>query len=199
MHYFSRRNVIIIIVATIFIVGSISSANYWQRNKPDLIIEAANFFNKLAVPYKIAKLATEPPDTRLPIPVQGVLFTEIEDTWGAPRSGGRTHKGIDIFARRGTPIYAAAAGFVLRTGNSELGGNYVYTVGAGGRRYYYAHLDSFASNIEYGTPVTTETVIGYVGNTGNASTTPSHLHFGLYIPGEGAVNPFSLLVSRKTR
>lgn len=175
------------------------AAKEWRENKPDIIIQAADFFEALALPYRIAKLAALPRDTALPIPVQGVLFAEIEDSWGSPRPGGRTHKGVDIFAKRGAPVYAATDGYVIRTGKSELGGNYVYTIGVGGVRYYYAHLDSIALGVKLGLPVTTNTIIGYVGNTGNASTTPAHLHLGMYIPGEGSQNPFPLLVSRRPR
>jgi len=188
-----------ILLAVVAVIGFSYAAREWRENKSEIIIQAADFFETLALPYRIAKLSTQPRDINLPIPVQGVLFTEIENNWGAPRSGGRTHKGIDIFARRGTPIYAAADGYVIRTGKSELGGNFVYTVGAGGVRYYYAHLDSIAIGVKYGLPVTTNTIIGYVGNTGNASTTPAHLHLGMYVPSEGSSNPFPLLVSRRPR
>lgn len=187
----------------LLVVISVTAFSYaekeWRENKSELIIQAADFLEVLALPYRISKLSILPPDSALPIPVQGVLFTEIEDSWGSPRSGGREHRGVDIFARRGTPVYAAADGYVLRTGESEVGGNFVYTVGAGGVRYYYAHLDSIATGVKYGLPVTTWTVIGYVGNTGNASSTPSHLHFGMYVPREGPRNPFPLLVSRRPR
>lgn len=185
-----------ILLMVIIAAGFGYAGKLWRENKPEIIIQAADFFEALALPYRIAKLSRLPRDSRLPIPVHGVLFAEIEDSWGAPRSGGRTHRGIDIFARRGTPVYAAANGYVLRVGESNLGGNFVYTVGAGGARYYYAHLDSVALGVKTGLPVTTETVIGYVGNTGNASTTPAHLHLGMYVPGEGAQNPYPLLVSR---
>jgi murein DD-endopeptidase MepM/ murein hydrolase activator NlpD len=198
----SLKIVVIVVLVALIALVSASAAygfKYFRENKSEIIIEVADFFETLAIPYRIAKLSSLPPDETLPIPVQGVLFTEIEDSWGALRSGGRSHKGIDIFAKRGTPIYAAASGYILRLGHSELGGNFIYTVGAGGRRYYYAHLNSFAADVKYGQPVTTETVIGYVGNTGNASTTPPHLHFGMYVPGKGALNPFGLFVSRKSR
>jgi peptidoglycan LD-endopeptidase LytH len=198
MELFKKFGPVFLLVA--IAVGSFSYARReWQENKPEIIIQAADFFEMLALPYRIMKLSSLPADKTLPIPVQGVLFAEIEDSWGSPRSGGRSHKGVDIFANRGTPVYAAADGYVIRTGRSELGGNFVYTVGAGGVRYYYAHLDRIAGNVKYGLPVTTNTTLGYVGNTGNASTTPSHLHLGMYVPGEGAKNPFPLLVSRRPR
>ena len=119
------------------------------------------------------------PDSVLSMPVAGVRVADITDTWGAPRGGGRSHEGQDIFAERGTAIYSATPGIVYRIGTSNLGGNVVLIVGAGGRRYYYAHLDDWA-DIEEGQTVDTNTVLGYVGNTGNAVTTPPHLHFGIY-------------------
>jgi murein DD-endopeptidase MepM/ murein hydrolase activator NlpD len=68
-------------------------------------------------------------------------------------------------------------------------------MGAGGRSYYYAHLDSYAQGISVGNWVTTETVLGYVGTTGNAQGTPPHLHFGVYTS-TGAINPLPLLKDR---
>ena len=118
-------------------------------------------------------------DSALLMPVEGVLVSDIADTWGAARGGGRSHEGQDIFAPRGTAIYSATDGFVYRIGTSDLGGQTVMIAGAGGRRYYYAHLDSWA-DIHEGKWVDTSTIIGYVGNTGNAVTTPPHLHFGIY-------------------
>lgn len=125
-----------------------------------------------------AQLPTEP-DLGLLMPVADVRVAQVADTWGGPRDGGRVHEGQDIFAARGTPIYAATAGFVYRVATTERGGRVVWVAGAGGRRYYYAHLDSW-SDITEGEPVSTDTVLGYVGNSGNAITTPPHLHFGIY-------------------
>jgi murein DD-endopeptidase MepM/ murein hydrolase activator NlpD len=127
--------------------------------------------------------------------VRGVRVRQVANTWGAERSEGRRHEGQDIFAPKGTPVYSATEGYVWRVGQNRLGGNVVYVVGAGGRGYYYAHLDAFAPEISAGDYVTPETVLGYVGTTGNAAGTPPHLHFGVYAPG-GAINPLPLLVDR---
>lgn len=140
------------------------------------------------------------PDTQLLMPVAGVRTSQVADTWGAPRGGGRRHEGQDIFAPRGTPIYAATEGYVWRKGTSNLGGTVVWLVGAGARRYYYAHLDAYGA-IEEGDFVTPDTIIGYVGNTGNAITTPPHLHFGVYYGSRNTCNrividPLPLLVNR---
>lgn len=140
------------------------------------------------------------PDAQIAMPVQGIQVKQIANTFGAPRSGGRKHEGQDIFAKRGTPIYSATNGLVLSKGGNNLGGQYVMVLGAGGRRYYYAHLDRFAAGLEAGQWVTPQTVLGYVGNTGNAQTTPPHLHFGVYgalrFNEERVIDPLRLLANR---
>lgn len=140
------------------------------------------------------------------MPVEGVTLSQVSDTWGAARSEGRSHEGTDIFAPEGTPVYAATPGYVQRIGSNPVGGNIVSVIGGAGTRYYYAHLSRFAENLREGQYVTPETVLGYVGNTGNAEATPPHLHFGIYAgiyAGESyltcdwdAENPYPLLVDR---
>jgi len=152
------------------------------------------------LPRFFAKVPAEA-DTSLLMPVDGVRVRQVSDTWGAARSEGRVHEGTDIFAPAGTPVRAATAGFVYRIESLSLGGNSVTVVGGGGRRYFYTHLSSFADGVREGHHVRTDTVIGYVGNSGNAAGTPSHLHFGVYDGPAGscdweAVNPFPLLVDR---
>jgi len=105
-----------------------------------------------------------------------------------PRSGERLHERQDIFAERGTIVRSATEAYMTRVGENSLGWNTVFVTGAGGRTYYYAHLDSFASGLTVGNYITTETIIGYVGTTGNAVGTPPHLHFGVYTSA-GAVDP----------
>jgi murein DD-endopeptidase MepM/ murein hydrolase activator NlpD len=119
-------------------------------------------------------------------PVQGARA--FSNDWGNPRSGGRRHKGTDIFARTGTPVVAPVAGSVTtRTGG--LGGNAVYVRGADGNTYYGAHLSRFASTGR----VAQGQIIGYVGSSGNARGGAAHLHFEIH-PGNGAaVNPYSTL------
>lgn len=125
-------------------------------------------------------------------PVENASPRDIGGGFGALRGGGaRAHHGVDIFAKRGTPVRAVVAGRV-RTGTKGIGGNHVWlsggTLGLGGARYYYAHLDSFA--IESGDRVKQGQILGYVGNTGNAKTTPPHLHFGIYAAGPVDPLPF---------
>ena len=127
------------------------------------------------------------------MPVEGTLVSVVVDTWAAARPAGRLHEGQDIMAPRGVRVYSATYGEVERIGYYEDGGNFVM-VAADGRRYYYAHLDKFGE-IQEGEAVTPETVLGYVGNTGNAVYTPPHLHFGIYTSA-GPINPLPLLVDR---
>ena len=144
---------------------------------------------------RVARLYTREPDSRLSMPLPEVVKRQIANTWHAPRGTDRVHEGQDIFAPKGTPIYSATSGYVYKVGENNLGGQTVSVIGDGGRVYYYAHLDSYASGIKVGDPVTRNTLLGYVGTTGNAQGTPAHLHFGVYTS-SGAINPLPLLVDR---
>jgi murein DD-endopeptidase MepM/ murein hydrolase activator NlpD len=160
-------------------------------------VGAEKLAHKLLFVVHAAALYSKPPDQKLEMPVQGVSKSQVADSWHVPREGDRLHEGQDIFAKRGTPVLSATDGYVIAIGENDLGGRTVSVLGAGGRVYYYAHLDSYAPNLSVGDRVTTETVLGYVGTTGNAAATPPHLHFGVYASG-GAVNPLPLLNDRPT-
>ncbi|MCM5662606.1 M23 family metallopeptidase [Galbibacter mesophilus] len=123
-------------------------------------------------------------------PVAGKSDTAIQSFWGARRDGGkRTHEGIDIFAKRGTPVVAVNDGFVRYTGEKGLGGKQVWLRdGQNNVSLYYAHLDSI--NASSGAKVSQGDTLGFVGNTGNARNTAPHLHFGIYKGFGGAVDPF---------
>lgn len=144
---------------------------------------------------RVARLYTQSPDSRLAMPLENLSKKAISDTWQASRGDGRRHEGQDIFAARGTPILSATNGFIYKIGENNLGGQTVSVIGSGGRVYYYAHLDSYAKGIKVGDRVSTRTVLGYVGTTGNAQGTPPHLHFGVYTP-SGAINPLPMLTDR---
>jgi murein DD-endopeptidase MepM/ murein hydrolase activator NlpD len=121
--------------------------------------------------------------------------TSFSDSWGAPRSGGRTHQGVDMISPRGTPVVAIESGTVARLSNGGLGGITVWLRGASGDEYYYAHLDGWAPGLSAGQGVSVGELLGYVGNTGNARYTVSHLHFEHHPGGGGAINPYPLVRS----
>ena len=118
-------------------------------------------------------------------------------TFGAPRMTGTQyehwHQGNDIFAPMGTPLFACERGVVIRVGTDVLGGTKLWLVGATGARYYYAHLSGYAPGMVEGKVVEAGEVIGYVGNTGNALTTPPHLHFEIHPNGGAAIDPYPIL------
>jgi len=126
-------------------------------------------------------------------PVQGP--NSFVDSFGAPRSGGRTHKGCDIMTARNTPLVAVVSGTISRTSPSDsgLGGITIWLRGSDGNTYYYAHLSSIKSGIKAGVHVDAGQVIGYAGNTGNASGGAVHLHFEIRPGGGASVNPYATL------
>ena len=132
--------------------------------------------------------------TPLAMPVVGVYAAALDDNWHAPRDGGtRVHKGIDIFARKGTPVVAVTDGTVSFIGDQPLGGHCVWLSTDDGRSFYYAHLDRWAAGLYEGLEVQRGDILGYVGNTGNARHTPSHLHFGIN-QNDVMVNPYPVLI-----
>ncbi len=121
-------------------------------------------------------------------PVGNPVF--FRNTWGAGRSGGRSHKGVDMMAPHGTPIYAIHAGRVTRMKTGGLGGIVLYMYGNDGNQYYYAHLASYAPGIRPGSYVDAGDLIAYNGDTGNARGGSPHLHFEVHPGGGSAVNPY---------
>ena len=107
------------------------------------------------------------------------------DTWGAPRSGGRRHEGVDMIGPIGVPILAVVDG-VATARSAELGGLVLTLIGADGNRYFYGHLNHYG---KLGA-VRAGDVIAYMGQTGNARFSVPHLHFEIHPAGGAAVNPY---------
>lgn len=132
-------------------------------------------------------------------PIDPVWFS---NDWGYPRSGGRTHKGNDLFADRGTPIIAMADAtirnidrtdtYVPGTSRGDLGGISISYWLDAGEYWYFSHLESIEPGLSEGQAIAMGQVIGYVGTSGNAYNTPPHAHVGRYVGGT-AVNPYPTL------
>ncbi len=128
-------------------------------------------------------------DASLDFPVSGKTSSAILSVFGVPRDAGRrVHNGVDIFARRYTPVLAPSDAEVRRVGKNDLGGNVIWLYDS--KRaisLYFAHLQT--QDVVPSTRVKAGQRIGTMGNTGNARTTPPHLHFGIYARGSGPVDP----------
>jgi hypothetical protein len=125
----------------------------------------------------------------------------VGDSYGGPRTDvpGNWHHGDDLFAPIGTPVVAVADGTVNRVGWEKIGGWRLWVRDTAGDEFYYAHLSGYAPAVLRSKKVTRGEVIGFVGNTGDAFTTPSHLHFEihprklLHLSYDGAVDPTTYL------
>lgn len=127
----------------------------------------------------------------LSFPVAGKTYRSIGSVWGDVRDGGRrSHEGVDIFAPRGTPVIAPTDGIVRAADERGIGGKVVWLNDSKrSQNLYFAHLNDW--NVKKGDRVKIGDTLGFVGNTGNARTTPPHLHFGIY--SRGAMNPINHL------
>lgn len=127
------------------------------------------------------------------MPVRGAQRNSYsQNSFGAPRQG-HTHKGVDIFAKKGTDVLSATQGLVIFTGNLSLGGKVITILSPEFKFLYYAHLDTvITTKFSWVSP---GDLIGKVGNTGNAINTPPHLHFSVskIIPKKTFINPAPLL------
>ena len=160
---------------TLFIVLTMAAMAMLQVR----LMYTPNGLGSAARPGENATLAPPTPaetGNSLLLPVYGVSASQLTDTWGAARSAGRVHQGIDIMAPMGTPVRAPAPGKVLKLFTSERGGITLYQL-SGDRRfiYYYAHLQRYAPDIKEGDQLTRGQVLAFVGMTGNAPV--PHLHF----------------------
>jgi murein DD-endopeptidase MepM/ murein hydrolase activator NlpD len=172
-------------------------------------------------PGKIAPKSAAP-EPRFGIPVRqpplitpkltagGYVFpvygpSSFTDSFGAARSdvAGGWHHGDDIFAPLGAPILSVASGTVFSVGWNRVGGNRLWLRDGQGNLFYYAHLSAFTPLAVNGNKVNSGDVLGFVGNTGDAQGTPTHLHFEVHPVGliglgyDGAVNPTTYLLAWK--
>lgn len=168
-------------VSTIIVVLVLAGLASWAWRQP--------FAFRLRTGWELSRM---PAASALPVPVDGIEARGIADTFGAPRGRDRQHAGVDIFAARGTPVRSATLGIVVSVRDAGLGGRQVWVMGPGRERYYYAHLEDWFPGLGSGDVVRAGDEIGSVGDSGNASGTPPHLHFGIYGQ-DGARNPLPLL------
>tara|TARA_B100000795_G_scaffold269153_1_gene257755 strand:+ start:6867 stop:7412 length:546 start_codon:yes stop_codon:yes gene_type:complete len=113
------------------------------------------------------------------IPVKGATKSDYhpDSFWFYPWGKSGTHKGVDIFARKGTSVVASTHGFILATGENKRGGKFIFTLGPKLRVHYYAHLNSIKTKTGYWN--NSGEKIGEVGSTGNAAGKPPHLHYSI--------------------
>jgi peptidoglycan LD-endopeptidase LytH len=169
---------------TIFVYENNNSQDLILRIQPQLLVNQ----------YVTLEIIENP---KLAFPVKNGSNKDIQSFWGVDRDKGlRKHEGIDIFNKKGTPILAVEDGTVARVETNTLGGKVVWQrLGLFGQSIYYAHLDSQV--VSAGQTVKKGDILGFMGNTGNAKTTPSHLHFGIYT-GSGAIDPLLYILKRDT-
>lgn len=131
-------------------------------------------------PTPAGQTTAQTDDLDLEIPVVGIKRNQLTDTFTASRSEGRVHDAIDIMAPGGAPVVAAGDGEIVKFFDSQRGGITIYQVSRDKKYfYYYAHLLKRAENIQEHQFVARGTVIGYVGDTGNAGAGNYHLHFAI--------------------
>ena len=144
------------------------------------------------------RLPPPPPDN---FPMQPTPRCLILNNFSAPRSGGRSHEGVDMMSTLGQEVYAMEDGTLTfqavvgdgRTGTALSGNLWKLTAATGGTYYIYAHLSAFAPGLGKGAIVHKGQLIGFVGDTGNPGPGNYHLHFELHPGGGAAVNPIPLL------
>ena len=133
---------------------------------------------------------------RFVFPVYGDV--RCADDWGGARQIG-PHQGNDCFAPFGSPVLAVADGRLNRVGTLPISGNRLWLKTDRGDAFFYAHLSAFAPEAVSGRRVKAGTLLGFVGNTGDAEPTPPHVHFEVH-PGDGdAIDPHAILTAWQAR
>ncbi len=126
----------------------------------------------------------------------------VADNFGAVRAAPIvTHEGDDIFAPFGSPVVAVRDGTIDHVGTLPISGNRLWLHTKNGDSFFYAHLSAFADATRDGEKVNAGTVLGFVGNTGDAEPTPPHLHFEVHPGGmnEAAVDPYPIVTAWQRR
>ncbi len=118
-----------------------------------------------------------PQDLKMPVVGATTKSYNHQTFWYEGWGSSVVHKGVDVFAKKGTPIHSSTSGIVISTGNGRKSGKFVLVLGPKWRIHYYAHMDKITTT-KYAF-VNSDTQIGTVGNTDNAATTPAHLHYSI--------------------
>ena len=175
--------------------GSAESAPHVSYENPPVLVTPAPRLLPGTPDAGAAGITRGPGASGRAFPVLGETW--FGDDYGAPRAGTGWHHGVDIFGATGTPVVAVADGTLSKIGWNTLGGNRLWLTDGQGTSYYYAHLSAYAPAAVEGGAVRAGEVIAYLGNTGQASTTPPHLHLEMHPGGidANAVNPYPFLVA----
>jgi murein DD-endopeptidase MepM/ murein hydrolase activator NlpD len=189
----------------------VSGAWYAGQDQADQVMREGRdlFRNQRIRAYQEAVTASQQRNTGAPVPVSARRWVSTVGGggWIHPIAGqseyggsfmpnttnhrGRTHPAIDVYAAKGTPIVSPVSGKVMRVGKGDKGGNFVTVLGKDGITYYFAHMDQ-ASTVKQGQAVGAGAHLGFVGNTGSASSTSPHLHISMK-QGGAVINPKSYL------
>lgn len=178
----TTRITTVIVAGVLLASGCVSSTSGESRptgrTSAGSVGELERILSGGGVDRRTTRRAPEPARTaRFVIPVAGVGHRDLRDSFGDPRSGGRSHQGIDIMAPRFTAAVAAVSGRVDSIQTGQRSGKALRIRGDDGRSYFYAHLEQWAEGLREGVRVRPGDLVGYVGNSGNAISTPTHLHF----------------------
>jgi murein DD-endopeptidase MepM/ murein hydrolase activator NlpD len=179
------------VLAATLIAGSVAVA---QTSAPSNGAPSATLPPVVTIPQVAPTRSGGSEPVRYVFPVFGAGATFSSD-YGAPRAGTGWHQGNDIFAPIGVPAIAVADGVLSKVGVNTLGGNRLWLTDDLGNAYYYAHLSGYPANVADGVRVRRGEIIGFVGNTGQAITTPPHLHFEIHPGGGASVDPYPFLLA----
>jgi len=155
----------------------------------DKQVELASKFKGAQAAFKVRSFGKFPSFTMVLDP------SAFTNTWNAPRSGGRRHKGTDVLAACGAPVVAVTDGTITELPQGGIGGIMMFLKADNGDVFFYAHLRKYAAGVQVGQRVKTGQLVGYNGNSGNARGGPCHVHFEWHPAGGRPVNPYPLLAS----